>query len=487
MRVKWTVPADRRVLRASGKGFLEVYSSELGELCVAHVKGNPREMGRQYGALVGDKIRRNLDRMVGLFTAFGLPIELVLMVLDNAWKRLQPYTPSRYLEEMAGIVEGAREAGFGVGVEDLQRLTAVTNFDLYKREERIFEFLDDSARSMLQTMMDGGPAMSCTMFAVWGSRTLDGKLLASRNLDWVSQTGMHEDRLLTVYVPEGGAAFVTMGYAGVIGALAGMNADGITLSEVGAFSTREELDGIPWTLMGRHVLEDADSLEKGVSIIEHARHTLGYNYMVADGDPENFGRPGFRPRAAAFETNFECCETFYEKDAKEEKASWTASDGTVVNYGMPIPEGVMRGDMAFGRRSRALQAADNGPGDPANDGDPRKGSTYLECHKPMHDMIRAYETGTEYVYPLRSTKVIEGGKPRKIGFEEALVIASTVAHNTEKLEESDWNVMSVVYAPTDGDFWVSFESCNEAGEWKNAPDSGYWRFSMKGLLSQVAE
>ena len=183
-----------------------------------------------------------------------------------------------------------------------------------------------------------------------------------------------------------------------------------------------------------------------------------------------------------FETNFECCETFYEDDPKEHAARWTSPRGEVVEYGLPLTQAVMRGDMAFGETTRALQAADNGPGDPACDGDPRKAGTYLDCHKPMYDMIRAYETGAEYVFHVRNTKVVEAGEPRRIGPDEALNIAATVAHNTEKLDENDWNVMSVVYASTDLDFWVSYESCDAEGNWKNAPDSGYWRFNLPELL-----
>ena len=305
---------------------------------------------------------------------------------------------------------------------------------------------------------------------------------ATRNLDWVSQTGMHEDRLLTVYRPEDRHAFVTMGYAGVMGPLAGMNEKGIAFSEVGAFSVREELDGTPWIFIARKALEEADCLEDGVAIVEGAKHTIGYNYQIADGDPEHFGTPGFHPRAAAIETNFECCQTFYEDDPKEREASWTGPDGAVIEYGLPLKEAVARADMAYGQQTRALQATDNGPGDPGNDGNPLDAGTYVDCHKPMHDMMRAYEDGTEYVFPLRNAKVVEAGEPRNIGLEEALNIAATVAHNTEKLDESDWDVMSVVYAPTDLAFWVSYESRDAEGNWTNAPDSGYIGFDLRELL-----
>ncbi len=475
-------PEFRQIVASAGGGFLEVYTSALGELPVLHVTGDCEEMGRQYGRLVGDKIEHNILRTTGLFTAAGLPEPLVHLLFDRAWERLQPYAPPHYLAEMSGIAEGAQSAGFQVTLADMQRLTTVTNLDMYKREERIIEILGPDAAPLVAQLRGQSP-ISCTMFAVWGSRTVDGKLFASRNLDWVSQTGMHEDRLLTVYHPSDGRhPTVTMGYAGVVGALAGMNTEGITFSEVGAFSIREELDGMPWVLIARHVLERAGDLETAMELVQHARHTIGYNYQVADGDPQGFGSAKFRPRAAVFETNFECCEAFREDDPKEHAAVWTRADGTAVKYGLPLREAVMRADMAFGKATRERQATDNGPGDPENDGDPFQAYTYLACHKPMHDMIRAYETGSEYIFPIRGTKVIDAGPPRKIGVDEALNIAATVAHNTEKLDENDWDVMSVVYAPTDLDFWVAYESCDANGQWKNAPDSGYWEFNLPELL-----
>lgn len=473
----------RRSVQRSGGGFLEVYETPSGDLPVLHCFGDAEDMGRQYGALAGPLVKANSERLLSLFAGMGLPDAAVRLILDRAWALMEPHVPERFAREMAAVAGGAREAGVQVAVEDLQRIVAVTNLDLYRREERLLELAGEELRALLGGAEPHTPA-SCTMFAVWGSRTVDGKMYAHRNLDWLSQTGLHEARMLTVYHPERGNAFVTMGYAGVTGALAGMNARGITLAEVGAFSVREELDGIPWVFLARRVLEESDSIEDAREILVSARHTIGYNYLVADGDPENFGAGGYRPRALAFETNFECCEVFQDNDPQEHAAAWTAPDGERKPYGLALPEALMRADTAFGERSRALQATDNGPGDPANDGDPFKpffGNSYLECHRPMHDMISAYETGSAYTFPVRNTPVIEKGKPRPIGPEEALTIAATVAHNTEKLAENDWNVMSVVYAPTDLRFWVSYESCTE-GAWKNAPDSGYAEFDLRELL-----
>jgi len=491
-------PDGKELIRRVGRGRLERHTASRArsgaqDLLVAHVGGSRQEMGRQYGALVGDSVRKNADRLTGLFTAAGLPEPVALRFIDSSWERLAPHVPAPCIEEMEGIAAGASEAGFDLAIEDLQRILAVTNLDLYKREARIPEFLGEDfiemlgdAGQQLLAALQGTPTLSCTMFAVWGSRTVDGKCFASRNLDWVSQTGMHEERLLTVYRPEDGHAFVSMGYAGVLGCLAGMNEKGISLSEVGAFSVREELDGIPWVLLARRVLEESKCLDDAVGIIQGAAHTIGYNYLVADGDPAHFGTKAFRPRAAAFETNYACCEVFFEDDPKEHDAVWADAAGQSHAYGLPLKEAVMRADTAFGAGPRALQATDNGPGAPANTGDPRgrqgERSTYLACHKPMHDMIRAYERGDAYVSPVRGTQVIEAGVPKRIGPEEAMKIAATVAHGEEMLAESDWDVMSVIYAPTDLDCWVAYESCDAGGVWRNAPDSGYWQYNLTELL-----
>jgi len=468
-------PTNRRIVRKVGDGILEKRSCELGELPVLHVKGNREQMAWQYGALVGDLIRRNADMTVGFFERYGLQSELVCRVLDNAWSRLEPYTPPAVLKEIGAVAAGARSAGFKVGPEDVRRLIAVTNLDMYRREERLAELLGPEAGNVRT-------AASCTFFAAWGDRTEGGRLFASRNLDWVSQTGMHETRLLTVYRPDGGVGFVTMGYAGLIGALAGMNEKGVCFSEIGAFSGSEELDGTPWVLFGRKVLEEKESLGEAVEVVGNARHTIGMNFLTADGDPDGYGTADYAPGAVAFETNFTCCESFQDDDTKERAASWKPKKGKKATYGLPLKEAVMRSDIAFSEKVRALQATDNGPVAPGCDGNPHTAATYVDCYKPMHDMFRAYETGEEYVYPLRNKRVIEAGEPRKIGPGEALNIAGTVAHNTERLDINDWNVMSVVYAPTDQEFYVAYETRDEAGNWKNAPDSGYWHFSLSELL-----
>ena len=477
-------PSRVERLKSAYGGRLDLHISRSNSIRVLHLSGTPRQMGRQCGALTGGMIEQVLAKSEAIFTGAGLPVDMLHRVVDRCWERLRPYAPGRYLDEIAGIAQGAQEHGAELTEHDLHRLVTMTNLDLYKREERFLEMLGPDAAEFLEHLGEV-PALSCTMFAVWGSRTQDGKLYALRNLDWVSQAGIHEERLITVYQPEGRNSFVSMGYAGGVGCLAGMNERGIALSEVGAFSVREELDGIPWVFMARQVLEEANTLDDGVAIVRKAAHTLGYNYLVADGDPENYDTPLYRPGAAALETNHICCEVFSENDPQEHAATWCDVEGVEHSYGTPMTEAVLRADTAFGVETRALQAADNGPGEPENTGDPGgvgEGTSYTDCHLPMAAMIAAYASGSEYVFPVRGNIAIPAGAPKKIGPEEALNIAATVAHNTEKLADNDWNVMSIVYAPTDLEFYAAWESEEEGRGWRNAPDTGYLHFSLRELI-----
>lgn len=79
----------------------------------------------------------------------------------------------------------------------------------------------------------------CSFFAVWGNRTVDGKVFTMRNLDWNANTGVNKNKMVFVYKVDGEIPHVTLGFPGVIGALTGMSAAGLTVHEAGLDSHKE--------------------------------------------------------------------------------------------------------------------------------------------------------------------------------------------------------------------------------------------------------
>lgn len=54
-----------------------------------------------------------------------------------------------------------------------------------------------------------------------------------RNLDWAENTGVNQNKLITIWNIDETIPHLTLGYPGVLGALTGMSAAGITVHEAG--------------------------------------------------------------------------------------------------------------------------------------------------------------------------------------------------------------------------------------------------------------
>lgn len=97
----------------------------------------------------------------------------------------------------------------------------------------------------------------CSNFGIWGSRTVDGDVFSARNLDWLPDLGINKYKLLTVHHPKDGVAHVTVGYAAVWGALAGMSAQGLSVHEANLEESQVTFRGFPWILRLRHAMANS--------------------------------------------------------------------------------------------------------------------------------------------------------------------------------------------------------------------------------------
>lgn len=71
-------------------------------------------------------------------------------------------------------------------------------------------------------------AIQCSFFGVWGTRTRDGELYTSRNLDWTANTGINLNKLITIFTIPNTIPHATVGYPGLLGAITGISSKGIT-------------------------------------------------------------------------------------------------------------------------------------------------------------------------------------------------------------------------------------------------------------------
>ncbi len=157
------------------------------------------------------------------------------------------FVPERFFDEMRGIADGA-----GLDVQDV----VIANF--------IPELFH------------------CSGFALSGSATKDGTLYHGRILDYGCDWRLQEHAVLTVAEPRGKIPFVNVTYAGFVGSVTGMNAERVSIGEMGGRGMGH-WDGVPMAFLVRMVLEEADTLDRGIAIFRDNPRTCEYYFVIADG------------------------------------------------------------------------------------------------------------------------------------------------------------------------------------------------------------
>jgi len=255
-------------------------------LPVVVARGAPREMGRQYGAALAGKIRAGirLYLMAKVVQDWKYPLDYQRLCASA----MRCHIPAEYLEELEGVAQGS-------GVDFDMLLLLHTHADTV-------HFGHSWGRP------DAAPGKECTNFAAWGRWTTHGQLIHGRNLDWTVASGVQSCACVYVGLPRQGVPFALVTFAGCIGGVTGMNAEGITFGEMTSSSSAETLDGMPLFFICRRILQYCRSIEDAERMVEAYPRTTGWNFLVADGKV---------PTARAFEVDAESVRAFGPGDPAE--------------------------------------------------------------------------------------------------------------------------------------------------------------------------
>ena len=234
-----------KVLGRCGRGALLEISSQR----VLLLAGSGYEMGYQQGYLLKSDVKKLVNTV--LFTAKTAQIagekDPLIGGLPQAFKRTRNFIDERYHQEMRGLAAGA-----GITLPDVQLAN-------------IFPEL-----------------FHCSGFALFNQATKGGRLYHGRILDYLTEIGLQDYALVVVVKPDGFHPFVTVGFAGFVGSVTGMNNQQVAVGEMGGRG--EGLwDGMPMSFLVRKVLEEADDLKEALSLFENTPRTCHYYYVVSDG------------------------------------------------------------------------------------------------------------------------------------------------------------------------------------------------------------
>jgi len=256
---------DEQRILAGGR----VETTEDGRIQVLYVSGTPYERGYQHGALLRAEVRDNFEYL------YRQAIKTFRheMIFEEAFERLRPFIPEEYMEEMHGLAHGSR-----LPLKVIHHLHALPSLSEWGGKKRI--------REIAKQMIMGDLGTSCSNIGLQPASTEDGKMYAVRILDWGLHriSKLHEYPLLIVDIPEEGYASVNLTWAGFIGAVSGLNEQGITLGEMGhGDPPNETLRGKPMVFLLREILQRASSLEDVRELISGSPGTNSFGYLMTDG------------------------------------------------------------------------------------------------------------------------------------------------------------------------------------------------------------
>ena len=129
------------------------------------------------------------------------------------------------------------------------------------------------------------PLLGGSAFAVAGAATTNGHLLIGRNFDFEGPEPLDRNKVVMFFRPTGKIPFASVAWAGMTGAVTGINAERIYLA-VNAGRTDDKAPaqgGMPVALLARELLENARSLSEAVAIVRGHPVLVANFFLVADG------------------------------------------------------------------------------------------------------------------------------------------------------------------------------------------------------------
>jgi len=271
------ISAERFV---SGPNFLIKNDQKLWEL---YVEGDALQVGLTTGALEDSLLKKQekvfFSKIAEIVPSKGRQ-KLLRKILTWYNRKLYLNVPEEYKTEIFG-------------------LSQYTSHDYDFIAERYLRTLylhgaHDIGHAMQDLMLVG-----CSSFAAWGEKSEDGKLILGRNFDFYAGDEFAKDKVVAFVKPDRGNPFMMVTWPGMIGAVSGMNNQGLTVTINAGKSKIPLIAKTPISILTREILQYATTIEEAILIAKKRQVFVSEAIMVGsakDGksilievSPKNFG------------------------------------------------------------------------------------------------------------------------------------------------------------------------------------------------------
>ncbi|MCD4790542.1 MAG: choloylglycine hydrolase, partial [Bacteroidales bacterium] len=248
-----------------GNSWLKKSNTGLWEL---YIEGDAFERGVINGKLTKELIEIQEEAFVEQINKM-VPSKFYLNFLKYfvAWfnRNINNYITDEYLLEIYGVSLSASD----------EFLYIAPNY------HRILDY--HAAHDIGHALQDMNMA-GCTSFSAWGNKTQDSSLIVGRNFDFYVGDEFAKNKIIMFVNPDKGYKFMMVTWAGMIGAISGMNEKGLTVTINAAKSEMPLEAKTPISILAREILQYASDINEAYAIAEKREIFVSESLMIGSAE-----------------------------------------------------------------------------------------------------------------------------------------------------------------------------------------------------------
>ena len=120
--------------------------------------------------------------------------------------------------------------------------------------------------------------VGCTSFGTWAPD--DSTMIIGRNFDFYVGDKFAEDKIVAFFNPSKGHKYMTVTWGGFVGAVSGMNDQGLTVTINAAKSSIPSGSATPVSLVAREILQYARNIKEALQIVRKRKMFVSESFLV---------------------------------------------------------------------------------------------------------------------------------------------------------------------------------------------------------------
>ena len=259
--VKPIIKKQSKTVFISGNNSFLKNKQGLWEL---YVEGDPLQIGLTTGALT-DSLLKNQEKIFFSKIEDIVPSKFKQNLLRNFLKwynrKLYLNVTNEYQAEIYGISQYTSHNFNNIAPQYLRSL--------------YLHGAHDIGHALQDLTLVG-----CSSFAAWGDKSENGNLILGRNFDFYVNDAFAENKVVAFINPKEGYSFMMVTWPGMIGAVSGMNKEGLTVTINAGKSKIPLIAKTPISILTREILQHSKNIDEAITIAKNRKVFVSESIMV---------------------------------------------------------------------------------------------------------------------------------------------------------------------------------------------------------------